>query len=477
MAEKTTRRRWGWRLFLLFDGLVLGAIIAYGLWFYFSSRGVRTRVEKLQQAGEPILPADFVGADLDDPQNAAGDIIEIAKIIDSNGALKKLIGDFGPAIPLTGEERINISTAMQVMGRPLEQLERARAKPRCDWPLDLSQPILGQNFSTEFSGLRSITTLVGAAATLDHELGKDDQAIAHLSCGLFLSRCADRHPTLVGHLIGIGCAALISDRLIDLAPDLRTGTGSGEASPADVRRLIDELLDEKQQVEALKWCLRGERMSQLDTMRATMNGITVNQTTGTPARRKTAWMFLVRPYFNHNASVLLDRMTTMIESSDQPNLPAALKSVPKTPQQKSRLTLLADLLLPSLERSTEVHYRCLTDRRLAAIALAIRWYACEHGGELPADLAALTPKYLPAIPSDPLTPDSRPLTYLPTTDNSIIYSLGTNNLDDGGSEQAINPLLRLPDEWDRRDRVVHLKRQPRKPSWEEQMKQREAEEK
>ncbi len=82
-------------------------------------------------------------------------------------------------------------------------------------------------------------------------------------------------------------------------------------------------------------------------------------------------------------------------------------------------------MLPSgLPRVVETHFRVMVDQHLAATALAIRWYAVDHSGQLPPTLDALIPKYLPAMPTDFLAADSHPIRYLPQSANPIIYSVG-----------------------------------------------------
>ena len=62
-------------------------------------------------------------------------------------------------------------------------------------------------------------------------------------------------------------------------------------------------------------------------------------------------------------------------------------------------------------------------------AFALEAYRRDEG-RYPAKLGALAPRYLRAIPGDLF--GSGPLTYRPTKDGYLLYSVGLNGEDDGG---------------------------------------------
>ncbi len=71
--------------------------------------------------------------------------------------------------------------------------------------------------------------------------------------------------------------------------------------------------------------------------------------------------------------------------------------------------LLLDLGGTARGNLLELDDQLLTRRALARAAVAARRYRADHGGELPPDLQALVPDYLPAVPVDPY--DEQPLRY------------------------------------------------------------------
>jgi len=108
-----------------------------------------------------------------------------------------------------------------------------------------------------------------------------------------------------------------------------------------------------------------------------------------------------------------------------------------------------------------MHFRILTDRRLAATALAIRLFVIDHIGAFPRSLNELVPSYLPAVPMDPMAVGNRPIGYLPRAEHPVIYSVGFNGADDGASEAALRGEFGELCEWQRFDRVFYLSQRPR----------------
>ena len=58
-------------------------------------------------------------------------------------------------------------------------------------------------------------------------------------------------------------------------------------------------------------------------------------------------------------------------------------------------------------------YQAIARLRLAAATLALRAYAVNHDGQLPATLEALVPTHLPKVPLDPIAKEGGPIAYSP----------------------------------------------------------------
>jgi hypothetical protein len=453
--------KWTRRFFIAAAVLVVVGLIGHGLWTYLAWRGVQSRVAALQAAGEPILPADFATQNPDAPDNAGPDIAAVGEQIRAYTDASKAL-DFDLELPLRPNEKQAIEHAVKELAPAIAQFDQARAKPRAEWKLDFQRPIL-VNMLGRMNGPRAVARLLCAAALLDHENHNDAQAMQRIDGVIFLSRYVDKHPSLVGHLVSIGCLALASSTAMELAPDLN-------ASPQDFRRVIDQLLDDAPQREGLHRAFRGERMAQLDAVQSIIDGIpfkTGRDEITPPGSGNALVRYAFRPFFYHNERFMLDHMTGLIDVAQERDLPAAQARLTPKPRTSNPMYALSMILVPALERAVQTHYRLGSDRRLAATALAIRWYALDHNGQRPQKLADLVPQYLPAVPKDALLADA-PLGYVPDPSKPILYSAGANGVDDGGNDALMRP---MPDgsnpprggDWERLDRVVPLNRPPRLP--------------
>jgi hypothetical protein len=72
-------------------------------------------------------------------------------------------------------------------------------------------------------------------------------------------------------------------------------------------------------------------------------------------------------------------------------------------------------------------------KKTVTTAIALKRYQLRHGN-LPPNLSALVPEFLPAVPLDPV--DGNPLHYRPNGDGTyLLYSVGSNGKDDGGNPE------------------------------------------
>lgn len=91
-------------------------------------------------------------------------------------------------------------------------------------------------------------------------------------------------------------------------------------------------------------------------------------------------------------------------------------------------------LLPKLESLVAAACELETLRSMVVAAVALKRHELRHGG-LPADLAALVPEFLAAVPVD--YQDGKPIRYHARADGTyLLYSVGDDGQDDGGVAAA-----------------------------------------
>ena len=92
--------------------------------------------------------------------------------------------------------------------------------------------------------------------------------------------------------------------------------------------------------------------------------------------------------------------------------------------------ILIATFLPSTGQARLVEDRQSMTFDITRVAIALAGYKAEHG-EYPDTLDALAPKYIPEVPLDRYT--DKPLVYKKTDDGYLLYALGPNLKDDGGT--------------------------------------------
>jgi hypothetical protein len=196
-----------------------------------------------------------------------------------------------------------------------------------------------------------------------------------------------------------------------------------------VKNLISDLLDDKMEQQAILRTYQVRRMQLAD------DSIEFAADERNFADRVIGrWIFA--PKLNHDANVLLDVGSWMIDAGivgEWPECESRLDHLAERSDVKR--VLLFDSVVQWWERFLLDDFRHRTDRHILAVALATRWYATEHQQALPARLDDLMPRYLLSVPSDPMASGSA-LLYRSGGD-PVIYSVGENRVDDGGSDDVI----------------------------------------
>jgi hypothetical protein len=242
-----------------------------------------------------------------------------------------------------------------------------------------------------------------------------------------LARHVDNgHPALVGHLVASGIVRMTTQTLADVAPTLRIAPAAGPAPTGAASRrqadaLVAALLDPRTLETGWVQAARAERMFMNDSYQCLIDGrVTIEEIFGNP-RDKNATTTPTPPTAELLADLapMLDYNTALIAAAQADRLPEFRKRHPPTPATHSHVSRN---LLPSYDRVAFTHYAALAHLRLAAAAVALRAYAADHAGALPASLNELAPKYLPAVPADPLVAAPGTILYR----DGMVYSAGVD---------------------------------------------------
>jgi len=103
--------------------------------------------------------------------------------------------------------------------------------------------------------------------------------------------------------------------------------------------------------------------------------------------------------------------------------------------------LISRMVFPSITTVVAREARAVAVTRVAATALAVERYRLANGS-LPTALAELVPAFLAEVPSDPFTGAS--LQYRLCEPGFVVYSVGEDQHDDGGTERGSRGSLYQP---------------------------------
>ncbi len=433
--------------------IVLGVLALFVLllllrlwWGHVAENRFEAQLDRYRAAGQPVDPEDFDPPPIDDEDNAALVYMQAANAIVTppNVTLDVVNERFSTDV---AEHLPDLRAWVAANAKQLELAHLARNLPAADWGTRPRSPMLTALIPT-LGPQRRLAKLIGSAALYEYHAGEHEAAIERLLDLMRLGSAIDRGPSLISHLVAISVTG-VSVNVIEVLLDELRVAGDSDARVGDpryaargsVKELIARLLEESELISAAREGYFFERtIMAIDTCRLLASGkITFSSLSWrapagpSPIERATQRMFA--PLLQLDALEMCEEFTAWANVVSQPTWPEAVATIPPSPADFSGLDKLRRpvtfTMFPALDRSALLHFRGLAHRRMAALGLALRLYAMDHG-ELPEVLDVLVPEYLDDLPSDPFAADRRPFGYLPHRDRPILYSVGENGIDDGG---------------------------------------------
>ncbi|HNQ23944.1 MAG TPA: hypothetical protein PKK06_12705 [Phycisphaerae bacterium] len=445
VAQPFPPRFWWLKRIVVAVLVLLLALLGLRLWWgWEAQRRFDAAIAAYRAAGEPVFPEDFLTEQVPDEDNAA-------RVYDR--ALQKLVLTTAGGVslddllgwPETFRDRpAEVRELVEANAEVFLLLEQARTRPTVGWNIVPNAACFdtatGGVFTT-FQAHRNLSRLAYLAAWHHHEHGDDGRALVIMAAAVAHARAIARQPLHISQLVASACAGLHASLIEEIIPDLWSGdVPQGEPKPPyqreRVRGVIAELLDDAPWQEGAVRGFLGERALLVE---AAGHGLDLSGGAGGPrpltmGRRLVAWAVNPSYVLEVVAGMRLDR--AIAQAMIEPTYPAARGRLLHERRGTSPWERWnAPLRLPydeDISSAPSSYYRSLARRRLAATALAIRWYAVDHGGR-PTTLEELVPGYLPAVPLDPLASDGSALRYCPAERRPVLYSVGENGIDDGGT--------------------------------------------
>jgi hypothetical protein len=441
------RRWWLKRIALAVVLFIAGFITLFVIWHRVADQRLQAAIDKIKAAGEPLYPEDFNTPPIPYEDNAAVLYRQAAELL-TDERQRAEHDRLTMCMAWEADEDKLMSTCGALIashedGQTL--IRKARRRAGVHWGLDFDSPLLDY-IAQPLQNYRAMSKLLYVDARLQYQGGNHGEFVEILSDMHALAGAIDHQPMLVPHLTVITVNSLALSLVEEIGTQLAIKTQPGvnnsqAARPEAVQALIKQLLNEDAFASEVVNAFRFERAMQLDSVLMVASGKMATNTQWFKASLQTSIApthLLLGPLFESDGLWMMEHMSDEIEAIQSPSYPEyqdcmrRASSLGKRPAggPKGIRNLLSSILMPSLGRAASAHYRALGQRRMAAIALAIRLFEVNRGHR-PRTLDELVPDYLPTVPADPMSSNGV-IQYLPNAEHPRLYSIGPDGIDDGG---------------------------------------------
>jgi hypothetical protein len=321
----------------------------------------------------------------------------------------------------------------------LEELRAACERPHSRFPVRYDE---GFNaLLPHLNRIKSINQFLALRVAAQLEAGRTDEAAADVELSFRVVDLVRGEPLLISHLVRMGQVQIAISAFWEGLAEQRWTDAQLAAFERQLRQ-FDFLAD-------FEIGMSGERA----ISSWTMDYLQRNRDPGAfeygdPSARGADGMerafgavlfhLIPRGWFDQNKVSIgrmhLELMLPVIDRDAAQVSPSKVTRLTSLMNQRltkhSPYNWVAGLLLPALGNASTRFAQAQTAVNLARVACALERHRLAHGG-YPETLDALAPKFIPKLPHDLI--DGQPLRYRRAGDSSVLYSIGWNEIDDGGT--------------------------------------------
>ncbi|MCZ6653401.1 MAG: hypothetical protein O7D91_10300 [Planctomycetota bacterium] len=428
---------------------VLGGFRA--VWGHRARTCLQDEIRLIRARGEPLYPSDYMETDTSDPDSLTAKLLAacdaLALTPAEHGILRRL-----PQLSKMTSERWDATAKLTERSTAARKLVReARRQGILDHPLPVAGPSLPKRrvLRGYLSRERLLARMLTQAALHYHGAADTAEALKCLRDALWMGDHLGQYPFLHSQLWSQYAARWVVYYVEAMSPELFGPESSGTersaramepAVRAAAAELIRALLDDELARQQYEAAVHTERTSELMRAEQVLNQSERNLNTSLLAVVSLDVLGvtdrpLFEPIYRFDAARMLQYLTAVSDAVAAPNWPGVQAELPELFRATSDMDLFTHPLLrrtnTNLEWHTQLHFRTLALRRMAAVGLAVWLFEAEHG-DWPDRLEQLAPEYLPEVPPDPFAEPGRRIAYDPYVEPPILYSVGANGIDEEG---------------------------------------------
>ena len=277
--------------------------------------------------------------------------------------------------------------------------------------------------------LREMARLLRGDALLQGHSGNYAEAVEDIVAGFKLSAVVKDEPILISQLVRIAVEGICWDAAQSALPP--------EGIPADLARRLVEYAGRCDYRESFANSFSGEGFMGLEQFDQVREGRSAEQSTGTTSTMDNLFLSVygsvfARPWLNMDEEMYADTISRMGEISRLPYYEALpqMKEIDTQIEELPRTRVLSQILLPALTRAIEAQARVEAEIDLMQIGISVEQYHASTG-DYPATLDVISPSLGGSVPVDTFT--GQPYHYQLSGGSFLLYSVGSNLTDDGGT--------------------------------------------
>jgi hypothetical protein len=331
--------------------------------------------------------------------------------------------DFTAGKPLTPADTAALKDLILQNEKPLELVAEMGDKP-CFLYRDPSQSLVESLLPTPVQMIQT-TKLLFFSALLSAEDGDVNVAINKLITGLKFTPLAAREGTLIAFLISLADTRILSQALGEIC--------RGKAmEDADLIRLMS-IQDPGPWRERLAAAFRGERVLFIEVGGYSLKGSfeDLGSLFEGPSWGRNLGLWIIRPLLKRDVRRALPSFELLEAQAKVPYYQSrdVLRARDRQIKERPWYAILSKIVIGDSEAAFMKEAMLEAIMLTSRAGLACRLYK-NRTGSYPESLDELVPGILTEVPIDPFT--GKPLVYRREEKGFIVYSLGSNQKDDGG---------------------------------------------
>ncbi|HOW96938.1 MAG TPA: hypothetical protein P5567_10100 [Kiritimatiellia bacterium] len=418
--------------------LLVALLLLHTSLLILSGLSLRNAYKELRQAGRPIGAADIIPPPVPAGENAAPLYTSAFALLDAKtigeeplfSRLAQAARDFSGE-PESEEKQAALEQllGLEDVARALEMIEQASARPKCNFNLQYDQG--AALLFPHVNGMLKISRILAARTKLEARRREGDRAWSAVETNLRMADALRDEPALISALVRIAIfqAALTSAReAADLAaPDDQTAARlmARLATADDPAPYV--LAMDGERILMGEWAFNHVRTQKFFDCLG-MEGEACNW-------KMQLYNLLIgyRPARQADQATYLRAMGEVAQRAARPYWESPVEPDREWDRAMPWYGAISRLILPALGQSRIRAATLQAEVRITRAGLAMIRYKTAQG-RYPATLDELVPAFLDEIPRDPFT--GEPLVYRPEGDGFVLYSLGQNQQDDGGTAES-----------------------------------------